>query len=80
MSSNPYFAAHAGRHPSTLAVLRWFEYAHLADPQANIGRSCAVLAERMVNDLPDSAELTAGLRHLLQAKDCFVRASISASD
>ncbi len=78
MSSNPYFRGHAQRHTSTLQVLRWFEFAHLPDPQANLSRSCAVLAERMVNDLPDSPELTAGLRKLLEAKDCFVRASIAA--
>jgi hypothetical protein len=30
----------------------------------------------MVDDLPDGPELTAGLRKLLEAKDCFVRASL----
>ena len=34
------------------------------------------LAEAMVNALPDGPELTAGLRKLLEAKDCFVRAAL----
>lgn len=28
--------------------------------------------------LPDGPELTAGLRKLLEAKDCFVRAAVDA--
>jgi hypothetical protein len=34
----------------------------------------------MIANLPDSPELVAGLRHLLEAKDCFVRAAIAAAD
>lgn len=30
----------------------------------------------MIEVLPDGPELTAGLRKLLEAKDCFVRASL----
>jgi hypothetical protein len=30
----------------------------------------------MIRDLPDGPELSAGLRKLLEAKDCFVRAAI----
>jgi hypothetical protein len=31
----------------------------------------------MINNLPDGTELTAGLRKLLEAKDCFVRAKVA---
>lgn len=34
------------------------------------------LAMQMDHDLPDCAEKSAGLRKLLEAKDCFVRARI----
>lgn len=38
---------------------------------------CYALAEKMAELYPDGGpELTAGLRHLLEAKDCFVRAAI----
>jgi hypothetical protein len=37
-----------------------------------------MLAEQMVRDLPDGPELSAGLRKLLEAKDCFVRAGLDA--
>jgi hypothetical protein len=30
----------------------------------------------MVDHLPDGPELTVGLRKLLEAKDCFVRAAL----
>jgi hypothetical protein len=30
----------------------------------------------MISDLPDGPELSAGLRKLLEAKDCFVRAAL----
>jgi hypothetical protein len=34
------------------------------------------VAEKMVSVLPDSPELTAGLRKLLEAKDCLVRCAV----
>lgn len=34
----------------------------------------------VIEDLPDSPELTTGLRKLLEAKDCFVRAAIAAAE
>ena len=64
------------RHPGTTHLLRYFEYAHLPEHLQPISRECAVLASRMVTDLPDGPELTAGLRKLLEAKDCFVRAAL----
>lgn len=66
-----------GRHPATVAIARWFEYEHL--PQASlreVAARCHHLAGLMVRDLPDGPELTTGLRKLLEAKDCFVRAAL----
>lgn len=69
-----------GRHPSTQQVARWFTFDHLADNARPASRACAELAQEMVDTLPDGPELTTGLRKLLEAKDCFVRAAIAASD
>lgn len=58
-------------------IMRFFRYDHLTDGTArNVSAECSVLAEHMETDLPDSAEKSAGLRKLLEAKDCFVRAAL----
>lgn len=64
------------RHPATVQLLRWFEYDHLSGDARTTAFSCEKLAHTMADELPDGPELTAGLRKLLEAKDCFVRASI----
>ena len=72
---------HAERHPGTRQIARWFSYSHLINSEAyKISRECHGLAEAMIGELPDGPELTAGLRKLLEAKDCFVRAALAASD
>lgn len=64
------------RHPATQQVARFFDYTsgdkHL-DP---VREKSAALAGQMIRTLPDGPELTAGLRKLLEAKDCFVRAAL----
>lgn len=68
----------ADRHFATQAVCRWFAFDHLPDgPPKDASQQCAELAEKMLVGLPDGPELTAGLRKLLEAKDCFVRAAIA---
>jgi hypothetical protein len=62
-----------GRHPGTVHFKEMFAYNHLAtDRLADVSRRCADLAYVMVADLPDGPELTAGLRALWEAKNCFV--------
>jgi hypothetical protein len=58
------------RRPNDL--LRFFTFAHLQE----VSRPICELALQMDASLPDGAEKTAGLRKLLEAKDCFVRASL----
>lgn len=65
-----------GRHPGTVGLARYFEYAHLPEHLQAISKPCHDLAEAMIGNLPDGPELTAGLRKLLEAKDCFVRAAL----
>jgi len=66
----------AGRHTSTVQIARFFAYDHLPAHLQAISRPCHDLAEEMIGALPDGPELTAGLRKLLEAKDCFVRANL----
>lgn len=65
-----------GRHPGVVALLRYFEYDHLPEHLQVVSRPCSELAHAMVDQIADGPELTAGLRLLLQAKDCFVRAAL----
>jgi hypothetical protein len=65
-----------GRHPGTQQLARWFTFDHLQEDLRPPSRACAELAADMIRDLPDGPELSAGLRKLLEAKDCFVRAAI----
>jgi hypothetical protein len=67
-----------GRHPSTTQIARFFEYEHLPARLQAVSKPCSDLAEAMIAVLPDGPELTAGLRKLLEAKDCFVRAALDA--
>lgn len=67
---------HADRHPATTGLLRFFEYAHLPDALKAVSQGSHELADEMVSRLPDGPELTTGLRKLLEAKDCFVRAAL----
>lgn len=54
-------------------ALRWFEYGHLPEEMQAISREVYKLAEVMYDTLGSGAEKSAGMRKLLEAKDCFVR-------
>lgn len=67
------------RHPGVVSLLGYFSYTHLPEHLQTVLQPCSGLAHAMVATLPDSPELTAGLRHLLEAKDCFVRAKLDTT-
>ena len=67
------------RHPATEHLRQYFAYGHLKTPQKGISAASSELAELMISEIPDGPELTAGLRKLLEAKDCFVRASLDTA-
>lgn len=63
-----------GRDPDTVHLFSLFEYGHLPEgPMRNASVHSTALAIQMLTDLGDGIELRAGLRKLLEAKDCFVR-------
>ncbi len=65
-----------GRHPGTVSIVRYFAWAHLPERLQAVSQPAGLFALEMVGALSDGPELTAGLRKLLEAKDCFVRAAL----
>lgn len=57
-------------------IMKYFEYKHLPEKGQKVSQPIGDLARQMDQDLPDSAEKSAGLRKLLEAKDCLVRAAL----
>lgn len=67
------------RHPSTVNILKWLEpNPNLPEGVASkVVSDFAVMADSLLEIIrQDSPEVTAGLRKLLEAKDCFVRAAL----
>ena len=57
-------------------MLKYFRWEHLPPKLQGVSRPFGELAEQMIETTPAGAEQTAGLRKLLEAKDCFVRAAL----
>ncbi len=72
-------AKQTGAHPAVAEIARWFEWAHLPPDLAALSSSVDELAAEMIDAGLYGPELTTGLRKLLEAKDCFVRAAIAAA-
>lgn len=70
-------------HPATQNLLRWLKpNPQLPERQRRVAEVCESVAEHMTQGglCAEGAELSTGLRKLLEAKDCFVRASLEAED
>jgi hypothetical protein len=57
-------------------ILKYFKCDHLPEELRQVSEPIAKLAAALDVTLPDGAEKSAGLRKLLEAKDCFVRAKL----
>lgn len=57
-------------------ILRFFAYEHLPGNLKKVSEPFALMAYQMVAMVPHCPERTAGLRKLLEAKDCAVRAAL----
>lgn len=55
-------------------MLQFFAYEHLPPHLQTVSKPFGDLARQMCETLPMNPERTAGLRKLLEAKDCAVRA------
>jgi hypothetical protein len=71
MPPAPVAANRPDKHP----ILQHFAYDHLPLHLQGVSREFKLLAHTMHDSLPMGAELIAGLRKLLEAKDCMVRAA-----
>lgn len=66
------------QHP----LLRYFQFSHLPERLQDVSRPFSDLAHTIAAAVPDDVEhhqldeVDAGLRKLLEAKDCIVRASL----
>lgn len=57
-------------------ILRYFHYSHLPERLRAASAQFCGLARNIIDTTPRNAERTAGLRKLLEAKDCIVRAAL----
>ncbi|MCG3462742.1 hypothetical protein L7G72_12925 [Xenorhabdus bovienii] len=57
-------------------IMKYFEYSHLPAHLQEVSKPIGDLARLMDESSLDGAEKSAGLRKLLEAKDCLVRARI----
>ncbi len=67
-------------HPSTAALLRFFDTSHLPPELAKVSRPFYELAYQVAYTSPAGPETTTCLRKLLEAKDCAVRAALPPLD
>lgn len=58
-------------------TIHYFDYEHLPPKLQEVSKWCYDLAHQMERTLPDGPEKSAGMRKLLEAKDCFVRSRLS---
>ncbi|CDH25690.1 conserved hypothetical protein [Xenorhabdus bovienii str. kraussei Becker Underwood] len=56
--------------------MKYFEYSHLPAHLQEISKPIGDVARLMGESLPNGPEKAAGLRKLLEAKDCLVRAKL----
>jgi hypothetical protein len=61
---------------SASPIMKYFEYAHLPQPLQAVSKEFGDLAKWIDMTFPDGAEKSAGLRKLLEAKDCIVRSAL----
>ena len=57
-------------------IVKYFAFEHLPEKLQVVSKPIGELARAMDATLPDGAEKSAGLRKLLEAKDCLVRAAM----
>lgn len=56
--------------------MRYFDFEHLPPHLQKVSKPIGELARKLDAELEDGNEKSAGLRKLLEAKDCFVRSAL----
>lgn len=62
----------------TTDTIAFFAYSHLPEHLQQVSKPIGELAQLFETNIPDGPEKNAGMRKLLEAKDCFVRAALGA--
>lgn len=57
-------------------IMQFFSYEHLKPEYQNVSKPFGLLAQYIVDNLPQNPERTVALRKLLEAKDAAVRARV----
>ena len=57
-------------------TIKYFTYSHLPERLQVVSKPIGDLAQQLEDIIPDGPEKSAGMRKLLEAKDCFVRAAL----
>lgn len=61
-------------------TIKYFAFEHLPPALQEVSKPLCELAHQMEKMLPDGPEKSAGMRKLLEAKDCFVRATLERQE
>lgn len=62
----------------TTTTIKYFAYAHLPAKLQEVSKPICDIAQVYEAMLPEGPEKSAGMRKLLEAKDCFVRAALES--
>lgn len=65
----------AGRHPSVVTLAGYFDARRVEPKWREYAAEVEHTARTMLACIPDSPELSVGLRKLLEARECFIRAA-----
>lgn len=68
--------ASKGKNNMPTTTIQFFEYEHLPLYLQNVSKPFYILAHKLEDELKDGPEKSAGMRKLLEAKDCFVRVAL----
>ncbi len=61
----------------TEPIMQYFAWSHLPEHLQAVSRPFCEMAEEIVRTVPRNPERSAGLRKLLECKDCIVRAALA---
>lgn len=65
------------RNHFTQHIVSFFDTEHLSDDLKPVMEIFMNTLADLLDELPDGIEFTAGLRKLLEAKDCFIRHAVT---
>ena len=70
----------AGRHPAVVTLAGYFDARRVGELGRPIAAELEHTARTMLACIPDHPELSVGLRKLLEARECFIRAATDGEE